>query len=295
MSSVQSIRCISRAFVQTAGVTRPPGPPAQPPATAVARLLAATWLGAMLAAQAASADCECRIDDYLVARWAAPDSRERTYAVVVALEPWSWNDALARARTLGATLASTPTAGATGFAAALARSTRAPSGVFDCAGPWLGASRPSGTPTAADGWTWISGAPFAPTAWIGGAPTRSRLLEAAVVLADAPDGGWIDALPGPDAGASTRSAIFVWETFADCNANGEPDALEIARNAALDADGDGALDGCATPDLNGDGQVDAADLAALLAAFGSTGPAGDLDGSGSVDAVDLSILLNAWG
>jgi hypothetical protein len=50
--------------------------------------------------------------------------------------------------------------------------------------------------------------------------------------------------------------------------------------------------GASGPDLDGDGRVDAADLAILLAAWG-TGAA-DLDGSGVVDAADLAVLLAAW-
>ncbi|MFM7051454.1 MAG: FG-GAP-like repeat-containing protein [Planctomycetota bacterium] len=46
-------------------------------------------------------------------------------------------------------------------------------------------------------------------------------------------------------------------------------------------------------DLNGDGIVNAADLAILLNAWGSGGPA-DLDGSGTVDAADMTLLLNAF-
>lgn len=49
----------------------------------------------------------------------------------------------------------------------------------------------------------------------------------------------------------------------------------------------------AREDLNGDGSVNAADLAILLGAWGGTGPA-DLDGNGSVGAEDLAILLAAW-
>jgi outer membrane protein assembly factor BamB len=47
-------------------------------------------------------------------------------------------------------------------------------------------------------------------------------------------------------------------------------------------------------DLDGNGAVDAADLAALLSAWGGAGAA-DLDGSGAVDAADLAALLSAWG
>ena len=46
-------------------------------------------------------------------------------------------------------------------------------------------------------------------------------------------------------------------------------------------------------DLDGDGNVNASDLAILLGAWGGRGPA-DLNGDGSVDAGDLAILLGAW-
>lgn len=46
-------------------------------------------------------------------------------------------------------------------------------------------------------------------------------------------------------------------------------------------------------DLNGDGVVNALDLAILLNAWGSAGP-GDINGSGVVDAADLAALLSAW-
>lgn len=50
---------------------------------------------------------------------------------------------------------------------------------------------------------------------------------------------------------------------------------------------------CASGDLDCDGDVDAADLAILLGAWGTVTP-GDLDGSGTVDGADLAALLGAW-
>ncbi len=50
-------------------------------------------------------------------------------------------------------------------------------------------------------------------------------------------------------------------------------------------------------DLNGDGFVDAADLAILLGEWGAVCTAGctaDLNGDGTVDAADLALLLGAW-
>ncbi len=51
---------------------------------------------------------------------------------------------------------------------------------------------------------------------------------------------------------------------------------------------------CVAADLNCDGVVNAADLAALLGGWGGDGPA-DLNGDGSVGAPDLAILLGSWG
>ena len=48
-------------------------------------------------------------------------------------------------------------------------------------------------------------------------------------------------------------------------------------------------------DLNGDGEVAAQDLAALLSAWGSAKSNADLNGDGSVGAQDLAVLLSAWG
>lgn len=48
-------------------------------------------------------------------------------------------------------------------------------------------------------------------------------------------------------------------------------------------------------DVNGSGSVDASDLAAVLAAWGSADPAADVNDSGTVDASDLAVVLAAWG
>ena len=47
-------------------------------------------------------------------------------------------------------------------------------------------------------------------------------------------------------------------------------------------------------DLDGDGDVDQADLGIMLAAWGSSGE-GDLDGDGDTDQADLGLLLSHWG
>jgi hypothetical protein len=53
---------------------------------------------------------------------------------------------------------------------------------------------------------------------------------------------------------------------------------------------------CSAPcpaDLDGDGEVGASDLAALLNAWGTAG--GDLNNNGTTDSGDLAVLLNAFG
>ena len=47
-------------------------------------------------------------------------------------------------------------------------------------------------------------------------------------------------------------------------------------------------------DIDGDGDVDGADLGLLLAAWGAAGGAADLDGNGVVDGGDLGVLLANW-
>jgi len=52
---------------------------------------------------------------------------------------------------------------------------------------------------------------------------------------------------------------------------------------------------CGNPfDLDGDGSVNASDLAILLGNWGGPG-VGDVNGDGSTDAADLAALLGAWG
>jgi hypothetical protein len=80
--------------------------------------------------------------------------------------------------------------------------------------------------------------------------------------------------------------------------NGTPTTGSARVWWADDANGDGTPESCsdsspASPDLDGDGRVNAADLAILLGAWGP-GVVADLDGDGAVGASDLAILLGAW-
>jgi len=48
-------------------------------------------------------------------------------------------------------------------------------------------------------------------------------------------------------------------------------------------------------DVNGDGQVNGTDLAAVLSAWGTNDAAADINDSGTVDALDLAAVLASWG
>lgn len=83
----------------------------------------------------------------------------------------------------------------------------------------------------------------------------------------------------------------------DCNADGIGDACAIA-DGAPDFDGDGVPDTCkCIADLFVDGQVNGADLGALLSQWGSATAAtvSDLNRDGTVNGADLGYLLSAWG
>jgi hypothetical protein len=85
----------------------------------------------------------------------------------------------------------------------------------------------------------------------------------------------------------------------DCDSDLVSDLHEILGDPLLDADLDGVPDDCAavtlTGDVNGDCVVDTADLGALIANFGSTGPIGDINGDNTVDTADLGALIANFG
>ncbi len=87
-------------------------------------------------------------------------------------------------------------------------------------------------------------------------------------------------------------------TSEDCNENGVPDECDIADGVSEDLDGDGIPDECeCLGDLDGDLDIDLADLATMLANYGTTGATyedGDLDADGDVGLSDLAILLAAY-
>ena len=85
---------------------------------------------------------------------------------------------------------------------------------------------------------------------------------------------------------------------ADCNSNGSGDVCELAAGAP-DFNADTIPDSCqCLADLFVDGQVNGADLGALLAFWGPVNPAlpsADINRDGKVDGADLGYLLSNWG
>ena len=73
----------------------------------------------------------------------------------------------------------------------------------------------------------------------------------------------------------------------------DPYCCVVAWDAACVAEAVTAC-GMPSPDLDGDGRVDGADLGLLLAGWGSADPTLDLDRDGSVGGGDLGLLLAAW-
>jgi hypothetical protein len=116
-----------------------------------------------------------------------------------------------------------------------------------------------------------------------------------------------------DDGANGAPTSVVWQAHGANNVAAELDLIHPAQNdvfgpfpnaAALaveglfrpaeDANGNATPDACeCAADLDGSGAVDAADLGALLGAWGSD--AADLDGNGSTDGADVAALIEAWG
>jgi hypothetical protein len=90
----------------------------------------------------------------------------------------------------------------------------------------------------------------------------------------------------------------------DTDGDGTPDLISVGEDSGNGVAGAAAgfisvylaVPTC-PGDLAGDGQVDGADLGAILGAWGHTGPnvPEDINGDGIVDAADLGLLLQNWG
>ena len=155
--------------------------------------------------------------------------------------------------------------------------------------PVLGARR-----DASNAFRWVDGTPWTYTAWSAGEPNCS--CERYLMLYPS---GWNDT-------DSTARAWAIVEYSADCNSDGVVDYGQIVNGSLSDIDADGVPDcceggfACCTGDVLIDGQVNGADLGALLAYWGpvTSSPvsrSSDLNADGVVNGADIGVLLAGWG
>jgi len=154
-------------------------------------------------------------------------------------------------------------------------------------------------------WEWTSGEGWTDwTPWAPGEPSDNPKGYESILLLKR-DAGWNDG--GEDYGPywSCRiAALFEWS--ADCNADGIVDFGQIRAGELDDANANNIPDCCeqgvaclCPSDIDGNGTVDAIDLAIVIGYWGTNGgkeyPQADIDRSGDIDAADLAALLGAWG
>ena len=210
-------------------------------------------------------------------------------------DPIGWIEASAKAVTSGATLFAPSSTALNHQAATLA----AQIGGWDCVGPWLGVQRTPSTDPIASGWTTSEQTPAATTEWASDAPAGAPRLPWYVAF-DARtslNGRWVNTVGDPYFGTKVYGLVLAYSIDApDCDLDGFPDAFELTFLDALDADANGVPDECPVlfADFNGDGSVDAEDLAILLTAWGNTSGSEDLDQDGVVGPQDLTLLLGRW-
>ena len=165
-------------------------------------------------------------------------------------------------------------------------------GPWGCGGDNIDAWFDDSATDAAESWC-----PFGSTPALSGSLRPSGALSA--LVGRAPQGLWTlivsDAVAG-DVGTVTLGCIEI-ATAPDCNANGVPDAQDIASGSSADTDADGVPDECGcVGDFDRSGAVDGADLARLLGAWGAcAGCAEDVTGDGQVLGDDLAVVLSSWG
>jgi hypothetical protein len=150
-------------------------------------------------------------------------------------------------------------------------------------------------------WTWADGTPWSYTNWDVGEPNGGGCQIT-----------WIHGPLAPrpatwnDHPASDYQFRGVIEYQSDCDGDGIVDKGQIVSGQLADVNQNGVPDCCdlgvscfpCPGDVSGNRTVDAVDLAALLAAWGTSGQGEfdtDVDNSGVVDGGDLALLLSAWG
>ena len=186
---------------------------------------------------------------------------------------------------------------------------------------WLGLRQLENQLEPSNGWRWITGEPLEYVNWTnhdGGLPTGApddspcalppwgvENNQANQGVMDQ-SGRWDDLETGlPTCGSPAWDNTAVIEWSADCNGDGIVDFGQIRAGELEDTNANNIPDCCENgnpcacdADVTGNGNVDAADLAAVLSAWGGapTGKANaDVNGDGNVDAADLAAVLSSWG
>jgi len=149
----------------------------------------------------------------------------------------------------------------------------------------------------AGGWRWITGEPLTLWPFCPGEPNNAAGGQdwgRAYISSD----GWCVDDWRPGTCCTPCCSLLEWSV--DCNGDGLVDYGQLLDGTLADANGNGVPDCCepSPADLNGDGTVNADDIALLLGNWGPTVPktvAFDLDADGLIDANDLGIVLASWG
>ncbi|MFM1868655.1 MAG: hypothetical protein RL591_2063 [Planctomycetota bacterium] len=229
------------------------------------------------------------------------------YTAVATQSPIGWSTARDAAALQGGHLATLTSQAEDLFVSAIALGSPEVWPIEDRYGPWLGGYQTSPTADPTANWAWVTGEPWSYVSDLVQFDNSSR-----------PDGQrddylhyidhsriWNDVREDGDTyyGIGVRSYIIEWS--ADCNSDGIVDFGQIHAGELDDANGNNIPDCCeagvacaCSADITGNGNVDAADLAAVLSAWGGA-PSGkenaDINGDGSIDAADLAGVLSAWG
>lgn len=208
-------------------------------------------------------------------------------------DPINWTEASSLAVTAGGTLAISKSDSMNAFLYGVASA----ADLQPCDGPWLGAQRNATATTTplTDGWLWVDGSSVGYSAWTNDQPNGSTWLTWSLRLDSNPDvlQTWAATWASAEAGQPIHSLLASFGTPPDCDANGLPDAIDIAESPELDGDLDGVIDGCCPADLTGDAAVDIQDILHILSVWNA--PGGDLDQDGLTDVDDLLAVLNSFG
>ena len=190
-------------------------------------------------------------------------------------------------------------------------------------GPWIGLVQDPAGDEPAGGWGWCDGSRLSFDEWNPyGFYGQENPVDTAQCTESDFGGYYFWTVPLPPTAVPLNSwssyqdthnsachwephRSFIIEWSADCNSDGIVDFGQIRAGELEDANANNVPDCCeagipcaCSADITGNGNVDAADLAAVLSAWGGT-PTGkanaDVNGDGSVDAADLAAVLSSWG